>query len=452
MSGRKLLLLSLLANVALAIGWIFAARQAKTRLGHPSGMAASQIQYKTNIIVRRQFLSWSEVESPDYPTYIANLRAIDCPEQTIRDIVIADVNALYARRIATEIVTPEQQWWRSRPDTNVLALAVEKTKALDSERRALLAQLLGPNWEGGDLINLPRPSQPAVALDGAVLGILPSDVKQAVEQIALRSQQRIQDYLAAQQLAGKEPDPAMLVKLRQQTREELAGVLSPQQLEEYLLRYSVTSEQLRNELAGLKFFNASPDEFRKIFDAVDQIDQKIALVSPSDPNAPGIRAGLEQQRELAIKNVIGADRFAEYALLHDPLYRDAVNTAEQGNAPQAAQTIFEINVAAAQAQNQIQGNTNLTVEQREIELKRIELQQLEANAAALGQGQLEEPPLPPAPPTRSYTFTIGDNTASVAQRFGVSLTTLQAINPGLDLSNLRPGDSIRLPINASSNQ
>src|SRR5436853_5301622 len=43
---------------------------------------------------------WSSVESPDYREYIANLRAIGCPEETIRDIVIADVNKLFGSRIA----------------------------------------------------------------------------------------------------------------------------------------------------------------------------------------------------------------------------------------------------------------------------------------------------------------------------------------------------------------
>jgi hypothetical protein len=41
---------------------------------------------------------WSQLEAKDYPTYIANLRAIGCPEQTIREIVVADVDDLYAPR------------------------------------------------------------------------------------------------------------------------------------------------------------------------------------------------------------------------------------------------------------------------------------------------------------------------------------------------------------------
>src|SRR5215510_15089950 len=42
--------------------------------------------------------TWSQIESADYRTYITNLRSIGCPEQTIRDIIVADVQGLYAPR------------------------------------------------------------------------------------------------------------------------------------------------------------------------------------------------------------------------------------------------------------------------------------------------------------------------------------------------------------------
>jgi hypothetical protein len=152
---------------------------------------------------------------------------------------------MYSRRRALEVVTAGQQWWRAEPDTNVVAVAAEKSRALDDERRALLGRLLGTNWEGGDLVNLPRPSRPGVVLDGPVLGALPADTKQAVEEINMRSQDRLQAYLDAQKREGKEPDPAELAKLRQQTRVELQGVLAPPELEEYLLRYSDNATSLR---------------------------------------------------------------------------------------------------------------------------------------------------------------------------------------------------------------
>lgn len=39
---------------------------------------------------------WSQLESTNFLTYVANLRAVGCPEQTLRDIIGAEVQALYA--------------------------------------------------------------------------------------------------------------------------------------------------------------------------------------------------------------------------------------------------------------------------------------------------------------------------------------------------------------------
>ena len=37
-------------------------------------MYLSAVPAKTNVVVRRQYFSWQEVESSDFPTYVANLR------------------------------------------------------------------------------------------------------------------------------------------------------------------------------------------------------------------------------------------------------------------------------------------------------------------------------------------------------------------------------------------
>ncbi|HET7625926.1 MAG TPA: hypothetical protein VFM25_11750, partial [Verrucomicrobiae bacterium] len=384
MRGRALFFVSLGVNVLLAVGWIVSARRvtpAKPRVLYEPSQPG-----KTNVVVRRQAFMWSQIESPDYPTFVANLRDIGCPEQTIRDIIIADVNSLYAKRLATEIVTPEQQWWRSQPDTNTLRIASEKIHALDDERRALLTRLLGPDWESGDMVSLPRPSRPGVVLDGPVLGYLPSTVKQQIEEISSHSTDQMQTYLNSQREQGKEPDPAELARMRQQTRDELSKILTPAQLEEYLLRYSQNATNLRNDLGEMKYFNATPDEFRQLFRATDSIDQQLELLAgKTDPNSALQRNQLEQQRINAIKIALGPERFSQYALLQDPAYRNAYAQAEQAGTPEAAQTLYQINLATAQEQASIRGNTNLTSTQREIELKRTELEQLKAAAEAMGQ-------------------------------------------------------------------
>src|SRR6266566_7849914 len=181
MRWRVFTLVSLGVNIILAAVWLFSWRHSAARGGAAEGLEqASAGQTRTNIVLRRQFFSWQEVESADYPAYIANLRYIGCPEQTIRDIIIADVNALFAQKRATEMVTAESQWWRSEPDPAVVQAAADKAKALDEERRVLLTRLLGASWESGDLVNLPRPSHPGVLLDGPILGSLSPETKQAV--------------------------------------------------------------------------------------------------------------------------------------------------------------------------------------------------------------------------------------------------------------------------------
>lgn len=454
MRWRMLFFVSLGVNLALAAVWLVCARQiAIQRAAVARLQSVTNTTIKTNVIIRRQFFSWDQVESDDYPTYIANLREIGCPEQTIRDIIIAEINSLFARRLATELVTPEQQWWRSEPDTNVVRIAAEKIRALEDERHALLARLLGSGWESGDLLNLPRPSRRGVVLDGPVLGVLPTDVKQAIEDVSARAEERQRAYIEAQRLEGKAPDPVELAKLRQQTRTELAGILTPSQLEEYLLRYSQEAITLRGELGQLKYFNATPDEFRAIFRATDPIDQQLDLLAGSnDPNSIMQRSLLLQQRENALKLALGANRYVQFTMLHDPDYREAFAQAQDAGIPDAARTIYEINLATAQQLASMRANTNLSPTQLAVQLKRIELEQLKAQASAMGiEVPPEEAPVTNAPavvqpfPSHPYVLGFGESAATVAMRYAISLGALQAANPDVNLNKLKRGDTIRVP-------
>jgi hypothetical protein len=455
MRWRVLFAISVAANLALGAAWLVSARHRAAAKAGSSAEPESGI-VKTNVVVRRQFFSWSEVESSDYRTYIANLRGIGCPEQTIRDIIIADVNGLFARRLATEVITPDQQWWRIKPDPALARAAAAKARALNEERRSLLTLLLGPSWESGDLASLPRPSRQGVALDGPVLGVLPPETKQALQDASARAQERLQAYIQSRALAGKTPDPAELAKMRQQTRDELARVLTPQQLEEYLLRYSQNANNLRSDLGQLKYFDPTSDEFRAIFRATDSIDRQLeALAASTDPGAAAQRSALLQQRENAIKLALGADRYAQYELLKDPAYRDAVATAQDAGQPDAVQTFYQINLAKAQLQAAVRADTNLTSQQLAVRLRQADLDQAKANAIALGQ---DLPPdsqdsapatntAPPAPPlrTHSYVLGIGDSLATLSTVFGISQQDLQAANPGINFRRLKPGDAIQVP-------
>jgi hypothetical protein len=460
MRWKMMALLSVVANLAL-LAVLVGTRPGRTSgggealtVGAGTNAAAGA---STKVVVKRQFFTWHELESDDYPTYIANLRDIGCPEQTIRDIIIADVNSLYARRRATELVSPEQQWWRAEPDTNVLQEAVAKIKELEAERRGLLARLLGPSWEGGDLVSLPRPSRPALQLDGPVLGTLPPEIQQAIQNISARSQEKLDAYLARQRQLNKPADRAEMARLRQQTHDELANVLTPPQLEEFLLRYSQTANDLRAELGQIGFFNASPDEFRSMYRALNSIDNELELLGDAtDPASVQHRRTLEQQRENGVRMALGARRYEEFRTLHDPVYREALVEAMEAGTPDAARVFYELKLAAMSEQERIKADATLTAEQREIELKRIELEQLKANAVALGQEPAPEPEAAgststqstsAAPQRRGYTMKPGDNLAVVSLMYGVPISVIRAANPNVNFNRLRPGETLVIPPN-----
>jgi LysM repeat protein len=287
-----------------------------------------------------------------------------------------------------------------------------------------------------------------VLLDGPALGTLSADTKQAIQNVSVRSQERMQAYLDAQRSAGKDPDPVELAKLRQQTRDDLAHVLSPPELEEFLLRYSQDASDLRTEFGQLHFFNPSPEEFRAVFRATDDLDQRIQLLADAkDPGSLSARKALEDQRENAIKVALGPDRYEEYRLLHDPLYRDAVAAADDAGTPEAASQIYAISLAALAEQNRINSNTNLTASQKSIELKRMELEQLQANTVVKGQDLPPEPPPEPPviPPKKVVVLGPGDSAATIAMMYGLPVSAIKAANPKVDFNRLKPGDAITIP-------
>lgn len=451
MRWRLILILSLVANFLLAAGWFFSARHQTIRYRRAiQNPPVTPAAVKTNLVIRRQFFSWQEIESSDYRTFITNLRGIDCPEQTIRDIIIADVNTLYARKLATDpaIIRPEHLWWLTEPDTNAVAQAAARIRELEEERRALLTSLLGADWETGDQINLPRPSRPGLNLDGPVLGSLPNDVKQKIQEIAARGLDRLEAYAETQRQAGKQPEASEVARLQQQIRVELAGVLAPPQLEEFLLRYSDNAGNLRDELRKLGFFQASQDEFRAMFRATDPIDLQLQLLAnATDTSSVQHREALLAQRENALKLALGKERYEQYRRLHDPAYRQAYAAAEQAGDPNAAGTLYEINQATAEEMSRIRANTNLTAEQLAVELKKAELDQLKALALALGQEVLEDTPPPKPQPKKIHVLSPGENLSFLSRLYGVNPDALRAANPNLNLDRLKPGDSVSVPIN-----
>lgn len=387
MRARVLLWGSLGLNILLATGLLLSWRPSAP----PATVAAGVVQAeeptnapKTHVVVRRPGFTWSEIESADFPTYIKNLRNIGCPERTIRDIIVAEVNELFADRLAKELNLPAQKWWLPDPDMDALQAGMDQVRALEAEKGQLLTQLLGPGWE----LQKSVASAGTIRFDGPVLSKLSAEARTTVERAEANSRQRRNELEQRARQEGRELTTEELARLRQETRRELAGVLNPEQMEEYLLRYSNIAEQMREQLRG---FGADADEFRRIFRARDNFDQQLASLTGTDPATAARRAELERLRDEAVRQSIGAERFGFYQVSQSPLFRQAQEQAEQtGASPDKVLPIFRVNQAVQDEIARITADRTISEDQRRIALVTVQQQQQNSINRILGDQPAEQ--------------------------------------------------------------
>src|SRR5262249_38914171 len=92
---------------------------------------------------RREKFDWQSLASPDLRQYAANLRAVQCPEETIRDILLAEVNRQYGpRERALKVRAEDRQPWESVASYEKRSNE-SKFRQLLVEKRDLLKNLVG---------------------------------------------------------------------------------------------------------------------------------------------------------------------------------------------------------------------------------------------------------------------------------------------------------------------
>jgi hypothetical protein len=374
------LILSLVANFFLVIFLYIAAQPLEVPTVPASTLDNGPI-IKTNVVVRHETFSWDQLESTNYVVFIKNLHALGCPDQTIRDIILAEVNRWYARRRLEDVNYPNYQWWRSDPEPALVRAAAAKLEALESERRGVLTSLLGPGWDAQS--NEQNAAAGGITLTGPILGDLPPEVKEAVYAAAARGQLKIEAYQAAQRAQNKADDPMVLVRLREEPLMQLVAVLNPAQYEEYVLRYSPAAQELREQMRSLQL---TQDQFRDLFNAVNSINgQPVFYYNGSDSALLAQQQQLRAQSDAIIKATLGDQLFAAYQLNQDPLYRSSKAMALQLGVPDASiMSIYEINRATQAELDRIRKDTNLSDDEKVEALSQTQVEQQQSFQQILG--------------------------------------------------------------------
>jgi hypothetical protein len=324
---------------------------------------------------------WQDVTNQTYVDYVAGLRAVGAPEKQVRNIVIADLNDLFDQRRLEYAIKTDSQWWKAETFMGILPMQNFAGANFDEQRRELLAKILGE--EESDSVKLTSLNGAAVNLTGPVLGALPPETWNAVQEICARSMDRHQAYQMARINENKPMDNVELAKLRDQTRTDLAKVLTAEQIEEFLLRYSHNSSRMRTDLRGI---DLSPDEFRKFFRAIDPLEHRIQT-DYGGPEALSVkqREQLDAQRDRAAREALTPEHFSQYMSTKDPLYKQAQLMAMQyGLNGKAVQPLHDMQKSLDARRAQIAQNAAMTAEQKAQALQAIGIEHQQTLQRILG--------------------------------------------------------------------
>lgn len=326
-------------------------------------------------------VTWKQITSPAYPDYLNRLRAAGCPEDKIRLIVLADADEWQLQERVRQAVEGDFPWWKAEPPATGGDQVGEKFEQLRKRRLELVAGLIGTLPEDRD-----RPSNDVpvvVNLSGPVLGALSREKFNAVQEICGRSLDRHQGYFNNRQTQGVFLNQGDLARLREQTRSDLATILTEEELEEFLLRFSHNANRLRQELAALE---PSPEEFRSIFRAVDSLEHRLQLeFGAVDSLSSRQREDFERQREEAIRGILSPERYQRYLVGRYPLFRQAQLLVRRAGLPEAVTLPFyEVLNTHESRRRELLNNTTLGGEQRQAALQAIERDRETGLQKALG--------------------------------------------------------------------
>lgn len=318
---------------------------------------------------RTNTVGWAQLGTPAYPAYLERLRAAGCPEDKVHLIATADADEWLLRQRIAHAMANDFPWWKAEPAVGGGESFGDRYAQLRAQRNDLLKQLLGKVEENRDGA---VPEVPIVVnLSGPVLGALTREKFNLVQEICGRSLDRHQGYFNNRQSEGIFLNQGDLARLREQTRADLAQVLSPEELEEFLLRYSHNANRLRSELAGME---PTPEEFRSVFRAVDTLEHRLQLeYGAVDSLSSRQREQFDRDREEAIKKVLPGDRYQRYLMGRYPLFRQAQLAVKRAGLPEGVVVgFYEALNEHESRRREVLNNSTLNAEQRQLALQGLE--------------------------------------------------------------------------------
>ena len=307
---------------------------------------------------------WTKLHHDDPRTFIARLREAGFPPGLIRALVSAQVNAPYDQRFrALQDPDPNTPFWKLQPSYFMYGdKRLEEMNQLHRERSRLLRDLFNDEFFATDDVTASQRRQ---------FGNLSRSKIDALQRIEDDYTEMNGAIRASMQGIVLPEDREKMALLSREKRADLSAVLTPEELADYELRTSPTTNMLRSRLAG---FEPSETEFRALFQAQQALNEKFPGTFTSIDDA----ARTEAQRSFheQVRSALGAERYAAYVRETNSEFQQLDRIAQKGNLPrEVAVQAFDVRDSVAQESRRIYDDPGLTPD-----AKRAALQQLAQGA------------------------------------------------------------------------
>ena len=377
-----LLALSFTANVAL-LGIVLSHRPAQPK----DTATARSIPVATKAIPAGSPDVWANLSSDAPPAdLVKRLRASGFPESIITAIITTQIREKYDARRAALQKEGNKYWTKnwSPDDINFLPTDDPKMRAalraISKDHIKELRDALGSSYTAN------RTLQRMIERE---FSNLPPDKLKALLSIA-------EDYRALGADIGSAANGLMIPDdwkkmefLEKEKRKDLAGLLTPKELEDYEMRTTSTASTVRHRL---REFSPSEQEFRSIFALQRQFDLQYPHPNRQDiTEADAIKqrtaaAALENQ----IKESLGETRYADYQRSQDSNFQQLSSIATRLELPrETAIAVYDLSKDMQKRIQVINSNPKLDTDQRNQALAALGGEANTKIAAALGERGLE---------------------------------------------------------------
>jgi hypothetical protein len=304
--------------------------------------------------------AWRTLLGADLNTLAANLRAAGFAPKMVRAIVAAALDEKYAER-RRQIMgdQPDVPYWKVGSMLSMFTgPKMTELRNLIREEQDVLKQVLGADAQSS-ASDLGRYYQ------RRMFGDLAPDKADMIVRIQ-------QDYgeLRAQIHADAGGvllswDREKLALLEKEQRNDIAALLSPEELRLYDLRSSPTARRLQSQLS---YFNSTEQEYHTIYDLQSSFDERYnpgTLSGAMTPDQARQRQADQKQLQDEIKAALGDQRYADYQRSADYGFKVANRIATTLQLPeQNAVAVWALQQDIQQRASSIRADRSLPAEQR----------------------------------------------------------------------------------------